>query len=49
MEESHKENLFTDWDIQLKQVEREVSRETDATNNVIETINDNLQNANLIH
>lgn len=48
IEESHKEMLFTDWDIQLKQAEREISRATNATNNIIETINDNLHNPNLI-
>jgi len=48
IEESHKEILFTNWDIQLKQAERVVSKATDAANNIIETINANLHNANLI-
>lgn len=48
IEDSHKEMLFTDWDIQLKQEKREVSRATNVANNIIETINGNFHNANLI-
>ncbi len=48
IDESQKEILFTDWDIQLKHAERAVSRANDVANNIIKTINDNLHNANLI-
>lgn len=48
IEESHKEILFPDWDIHLKQTERAVSRATNVANNIIKTINDKLHNANLI-
>lgn len=48
IEESHKEILSTAWEIRLKQEEEEVSRAINPTNNIIQTINDNLHNANLI-
>ena len=36
IDESHKDILFIDWGIQLKQVERAVSKAADAANNIIE-------------
>lgn len=39
IKESHKDILFTDWEIQIKRVEREVSSASETSNNMIETIN----------
>jgi len=42
IKESHKDILFTDWDIQLKQTERAAVREASPSNNIIEGVNENL-------
>lgn len=46
--ESHKDILFTDWDIQLKQVEKAVARVDSTTNNIINVVIENLHSDNLI-
>ena len=45
---TNNEILFIDYGIQLKEAEKVVSKAIHVSNNIIETINDNLHNANLI-
>lgn len=46
--ESHKDILFTDWDSQLKKVERATTIMAVATKNIRESINKNRHGANLV-
>lgn len=48
LKESHKDIMFTDWDSQLKQVERVAAIAMTTLNNIIEAINENLFGANLV-
>jgi len=48
IEESHEEIVFREWQIRLKHVETTIFNARDISNNLIETINDNLFKANLI-
>lgn len=48
IEESHKEIFFIGWEIRPKHVEVTMFNVKDISNNLIETINDNLFKENLI-
>ena len=48
IEESHRDILFTDWDMQLKKEERAKNRAYDIMRNIIEVVNDSIHSINRI-
>lgn len=48
VKESHKDVSFTDWEIQIKKPTRVVLSARKASNNIIQTINDNIWYASFI-